>query len=158
MLLGVPQGPPGEGNGNPLQCCCLENPRDGGAWWAAVYGVAWSQTRLRQLSSSSSSRVLRPDGPTTQGHLFRAVYLRLPKIHTEVVTMGPSGGFSAPRRTDAGTALPPPPGTGGALPRASPGPDPDPGSQGSDVSPIPRAVSGSPPPSHSHKKFSSENT
>ena len=45
----------GEGNGNPLQCSCLENPRDGGAWWAAVYGVAQSQTRLKQLSSSSSS-------------------------------------------------------------------------------------------------------
>ena len=44
----------GEGNGNPLQCSCLENPRDGGAWWAAVYGVAQSQTRLKQLSSSSS--------------------------------------------------------------------------------------------------------
>ena len=45
----------GEGNGNPLQCSCLENPRDGGAWWAAVYGVAQSRTRLRRLSSSSSS-------------------------------------------------------------------------------------------------------
>ena len=45
----------GEGNGNPLQCSCLENPRDGGAWWAAVYGVAQSQTQLKQLSSSSSS-------------------------------------------------------------------------------------------------------
>ena len=43
----------GEGNGNPLQCSCLENPRDGGAWWAAVYGVTQSQTRLKQLSSSS---------------------------------------------------------------------------------------------------------
>ena len=43
-----------EGNGNPLQCSCLENPRDGGAWWAAVYGVAQSQTRLKRLSSSSS--------------------------------------------------------------------------------------------------------
>ena len=43
----------GEGNGNPLQCSCLENPRDGGAWWAAVYGVAQSQTRLRWLSSSN---------------------------------------------------------------------------------------------------------
>ena len=42
----------GEGNGNPLQCSCLENPRDGGAWRAAVYGVAWSQTRLKQLSNS----------------------------------------------------------------------------------------------------------
>jgi len=45
----------GGGNGNPLQCSCLENPRDGGAWWAAVYGVSQSQTRLKRLSSSSSS-------------------------------------------------------------------------------------------------------
>ena len=45
----------GEGNGNPLQLSCLENPRDGGAWWAAVYGVAQSQTWLKQLSSSRSS-------------------------------------------------------------------------------------------------------
>ena len=44
----------GEGNGNPLQCSCLENPRDGRAWWAAVYGVTQSQTRLKRLSSSSS--------------------------------------------------------------------------------------------------------
>ena len=46
----------GEGNGNPLQCSCLENPRDGGDWWAAIYGDAQSWTRLKQLSSSSSSR------------------------------------------------------------------------------------------------------
>ena len=45
----------GEGNGNPLQCSYLENLRDGGAWWAAVYEVAQSQTWLKQLSSSSSS-------------------------------------------------------------------------------------------------------
>ena len=45
----------GEGNGNPLHCFCLENPRDKGAWWAAVYGVAQSRTRLKRLSSSSSS-------------------------------------------------------------------------------------------------------
>ena len=45
----------GEGNGNPLQCSCLENPRDRGAWWAAVCGVAQSQTRLKRLSSSSSN-------------------------------------------------------------------------------------------------------
>ena len=43
----------GEGNGNPLQCSCLENARDRGAWWAAVYGVAQSQTQLKGLSSSS---------------------------------------------------------------------------------------------------------
>ena len=42
----------GEGNGNPLQCYCLENLRDGEAWWAAIYGVAQSRTRLKQLSSS----------------------------------------------------------------------------------------------------------
>ena len=45
----------GEGNGNPLQCSCLENPRDGGAWWAAVRGVAQSRTRLKRRSSSSST-------------------------------------------------------------------------------------------------------
>ena len=39
----------GEGNGNPLQYSCLENPRDGGAWWAAVYGVTQSRTRLKRL-------------------------------------------------------------------------------------------------------------
>ena len=43
----------GERNSNPLQCSCLENPRDGGAWWAAVYGITESWTRLKQLSSSS---------------------------------------------------------------------------------------------------------
>ena len=56
----------GEGNGNPLQCSCLENPRDSGAWWASVYGVAQGQTRLKRLSSSSSSkytsRLLGSDG------------------------------------------------------------------------------------------------
>ena len=48
----------GEGNGNPLQCSCLEDPRDRGAWWAAIYGVAWSRTRLKWLSSSSSSKFI----------------------------------------------------------------------------------------------------
>ena len=47
----------GEGNGNPLQCSCLENPRDGGAWGAAVYRVAQSRTRLKRLSSSSTPSV-----------------------------------------------------------------------------------------------------
>ena len=45
----------GEGSGTPLQCSCLENPRDGGAWWAALYGVAQSWTRLKWLNSSSSN-------------------------------------------------------------------------------------------------------
>ena len=49
----------GEGNGNPLQRSCLENPRDREAWWAAVYGVAQSRTRLKRLSSSSSSAISR---------------------------------------------------------------------------------------------------
>ena len=47
-----------EGNGNPLQCSCLENPRNGGACWAAIYGVAQSRTRLKWLSSSSSSSIM----------------------------------------------------------------------------------------------------
>ena len=58
----------GEGNGNPLQCSCLENRRDGGAWWTAVYGAARSWTRLKRLSSSSS---------ITRGRAHREiVYLR----------------------------------------------------------------------------------
>ena len=48
----------GEGNGNPLQCSCLENPRDGGAWWAAISGVTQSRTWLKWLSSSSSSFIV----------------------------------------------------------------------------------------------------
>ena len=56
----------GEGNGNPLQCSCLENPSDRGAWWAAVYGVAQSWTRVKWLSSSSSSSLhtLAPSAKT----------------------------------------------------------------------------------------------
>ena len=50
----------GDGNGKPLQCSCLENPRDGGAWWAAVYGVTQSLTPLKQLSSSSNIPINRP--------------------------------------------------------------------------------------------------
>ena len=44
-----------DGNGNPFQCSCLENPRDGGAWWSAIYGVAKRRTRLKRVSNSSSS-------------------------------------------------------------------------------------------------------
>ena len=61
----------GEGNGNPFQCSCLENPKDGGAWWAAVYGVAQSRTRLKLLSSSSST--VRP---ATSKHIFPKLALR----------------------------------------------------------------------------------
>ena len=56
----------GEGNDNPLQCSCLENPRDGGAWWAAVYGVAQSLIRLKRLSSSRR-----------QQHTFKVLYVYL---------------------------------------------------------------------------------
>ena len=74
----------GEGNGNPLQCSCLENPRDGGAWWAAVHGVAQSRTRLKLLSSSSSSsmwnlRSLIRDQPIP------------PALEGEFLTTGPPG-------------------------------------------------------------------
>ena len=54
----------GEGNSSPLQWSCLENPRDGGAWWAAFYGVAQSQTRLKWLSSSACQVTLRLHVPT----------------------------------------------------------------------------------------------
>ena len=60
----------GEGNGDPLQCSCLENPRDGRAWWAAVYGVA-QQTRLKRLSSSSSSRTSLPSPATWNSRTHR---------------------------------------------------------------------------------------
>jgi len=56
----------GEENGNPLQCSCLENPRNGGAWWAAIYGVAQSRTLLKRLSCSSSSRP-KAESPFSQG-------------------------------------------------------------------------------------------
>ena len=62
----------GEGNSNPLQCSCLENPRDGGAWWAAVSGVTQSQKRLKRLSSSSSSYCL--ENPRDGGAWWAAVY------------------------------------------------------------------------------------
>ena len=69
----------GEGNGNPLQCSCLEYPRDGGAWWAAVSGVAQSRTRLKWLSSSrkpTHTHILNPHAV----HLRLIRYCKLP-IH-----------------------------------------------------------------------------
>ena len=62
----------GGGNGNPFQCSCLENPRDGGAWWAAVYGFEKSRTRLKQLSCSSSISLLKvkTQSPTTPKDLY----------------------------------------------------------------------------------------
>ena len=67
----------GEGNGNPLQCSCLENPRDGGAWWAAVYGVTQSRTRLKRLSSSSS-------------RLFSSIHREWPRMGFSIQTLLPS--------------------------------------------------------------------
>ena len=66
----------GEGNGNPLQCSCLENPRDWGAWWAAVYGVAQSQTWLKRLSSSSSNV-----------HLVKAMFFPVVLYECEILTI-----------------------------------------------------------------------
>ena len=60
----------GEGNGNPLQCSCLEYPRDGGAWWAAVYGVSQSRTGLKRRSSSSSSSSSKGDTSKLNDNVF----------------------------------------------------------------------------------------
>ena len=60
----------GEGNGNPLQCSCLQNPRERGAWWATVYGVIQSWTRLKRLSSSSSSNKFREFRSPVSDFLF----------------------------------------------------------------------------------------
>ena len=83
----------GEGNGNPLQCSCLENPRDGGACWAAVYGVAQSQTWLKRLSSSSSRSPWEGNGnplqysclekSTYRGHWWASVH-GVEKCHTQL--------------------------------------------------------------------------
>ena len=77
----------GEGNGNPLQCSCLENSGDRGAWWAAVYGVAQNWTRLKRLSSSSSSiacRILVPR-PGTEFYT--------PGMKHQVIITGPPDNF-----------------------------------------------------------------
>ena len=66
----------GEGNGNPLQCSCLETPRDGGAWWAAVYGVAQSWTRLKWLSSSSSMSSKQLCLHSAKSHVIKDILLK----------------------------------------------------------------------------------
>ena len=63
----------GEGNGNPLQCSCLENPRDGGAWRAAVYGVAHSRTQLKRLSSSRIRMTFHPVLPQMTYICFHSI-------------------------------------------------------------------------------------
>ena len=77
----------GEGNGNPLHSSCLENPRDRGAWWAAVYGVTQSRTRLKQLSSSSSSNALQ-GGKHTVPSVYHSTLCWLPTSSPCMVTLG----------------------------------------------------------------------
>ena len=77
MFLLLNQWSSGEGNGNPLQCSCLQNPRDGEAWSAAVYGVAQSQTRLKRLSSSSSDLTHNGGQKITSNSLrFGYIYIK----------------------------------------------------------------------------------
>ena len=73
----------GEGNGNPLQCSCLENPKDGGAWWGAVYGIAQSRTQLKRLSSSSSSSI----PPATRSSHFSPETTRVKAQRSPLVTV-----------------------------------------------------------------------
>ena len=68
----------GKGNGTPLQCSCLENPRDRGAWWAAVYGVTQNRTRVKWLSSSSSSR----DGEQLSCTCGQSIYVLRKSIYS----------------------------------------------------------------------------
>ena len=70
----------GEGNGNTLQCSCLENPRDGGPWWAAVYGIAQSRTRLKWLSSSTQPWGARPCLPSTLEKPFHRLRLSRDRV------------------------------------------------------------------------------
>ena len=83
----------GEGNGNPLQCSCLENPRDGGTWWAAVYGVAQGRTRLKRLSSSSTrSKTTREVLEVKQASLVAQTVKNLPAMQeTQVLSLGQEG-------------------------------------------------------------------
>ena len=78
----------GEGNGTPLQCSCLENSRDGGAWWAAIYEVAQNRTLLKRFSSSSSCRSLNAihlcchaHSSTYNGFSVKLLKLSLPLFH-----------------------------------------------------------------------------
>ena len=80
----------GEGNGSPLQCSCLEDPRDGGAWWAAVHGVTQSQTRLKWLSSSSSIH-MSPHSLTSLPSLIPLGWYRAPVWVPWVIQQIPIG-------------------------------------------------------------------
>ena len=90
----------GEGNASsPLQCSCLENPRDGGAWWAAVYGVAQSRTRLKRRSSSSSSG--RQQNRRELGKardLFKKIRDTKGNFHAKMVSIKDRNGMYGPDR------------------------------------------------------------
>ena len=91
LILAESMAPHGEGNGNPLQCSCLENPRDRGVWWAAVYGVTQSRTRLKRLSSSSSSMGPPPLSPRIP-FLLQCMSVWLPQTESCIFVGGlPSG-------------------------------------------------------------------
>ena len=79
----------GEGNGNPLQCSCLENPRDGGAWWAAIYGVAQSRPRLSDLvaAAAAAEESLEFIIPTDESFLFRIILFSCYGFSTKVDEM-----------------------------------------------------------------------
>ena len=80
-----------KGNGNPLQCSCLENPRDRGAWWAAVSGVTQSQTQLKRPNSSSSSKPSSCDGDYDAQSLMQSQWaFGVTSITTSSITHNPS--------------------------------------------------------------------
>ena len=85
----------GEGNGNPLQCSCLQNPRDRGAWWAAIYGVAQSPTRLKWLSSSRDEQQQQQRWPAGEGQWSRGGVGEGKMSHQpgEVLKKEPGGGW-----------------------------------------------------------------
>ena len=94
----------GEGNGNPLQCSCLENPRDGGAWWAAVYGVAQSLTWLMRLSSSRFLIAFLPRSKCLSISWLQwpsAVILEPPKIKSDTVSIVSPSIYNEVMRPDA---------------------------------------------------------
>ena len=88
----------GEGNGNPLQCSCLENPRDGGARWAAVYGVTQSRTRLKWLSSSSTVIYPWPRYYRKQSHHVKDSFI-WPFLNHTVFQKGFPGGSAGKEST-----------------------------------------------------------
>ena len=93
----------GEGNGNPLQYSCLENPRDGRAWWAAGYGVAQSRTQLKRLSSSSSGSVVK-NRPAVQEMWVPSLCWE-ESLEKEIVTHSSILSWRIPRTEEPGELL-----------------------------------------------------